>query len=82
HGRVYRLAALAQAGLHGAALAGLLLRGTRLGRLRALRAPLAFDLGNAAAAVALTQQLRGRRPRDDIWEPQRVTQTGSSEGQP
>jgi glycosyl transferase family 2 len=73
-GRFYRLAALAQAGLHGAALAGLLLRGTRLGRLKALKAALAFDLGNAAAAVALAQQLRGRRPRDDMWAPQRVRQ--------
>ncbi|MGH3005931.1 MAG: glycosyltransferase [Gaiellaceae bacterium] len=82
HGRVYRLAALAQAGLHGAALAGLLLRGTRLGRLRALRAALAFDLSNAAAAVALAQQLRGRRPRDDMWAPQRVTQASSSDGPP
>lgn len=77
-GRVYRLAALAQAGLHAAALAGLLLRGTRLGRLRAVRAALAFDLSNAAAAVALAQQLRGRRPRDDMWVPQRVPQSGSS----
>jgi hypothetical protein len=75
---VYRLAALAQAGLHAAALAGLLLRGTRLGRLRAVRAALAFDLSNAAAAVALAQQLRGRRPRDDMWVPQRVPQSGSS----
>lgn len=82
HGRVYRLAALAQAGLHGAALAGLLLRGTRLGRLKALKAALAFDLGNAAAAVALAQQLRGRRPRDDMWAPQRVTQPGSSDRRP
>jgi glycosyltransferase involved in cell wall biosynthesis len=82
HGRVYRLAALAQAGLHGAALAGLLLRGTRFGRLKALKAPLAFDLGNAAAAVALAQQLCGRRPRDDMWVPQRAPRTRSSEGQP
>lgn len=77
-GRVYRLAALAQAGLHAAALAGLLLRGTRLGRVKALRAALAFDLSNAAAAAALAQQLRGRRPRDDMWVPQRVPQSGSS----
>ena len=77
HGRVYRLAALAQGGLHGAALAGLLLRGTRLGRLKALRAALAFDLSNAAAAAALAQQLRGRRPRDDMWEPQRAPRTDS-----
>jgi glycosyltransferase involved in cell wall biosynthesis len=81
-GRVYRVAALAQAGLHGAALAGLLLRPTRFGRLKMLKAPLAFDLGNAAAAVALAQQLRGRRPRDDMWAPQRVPRTPSPEGQP
>jgi hypothetical protein len=82
HGRVYRLAALAQAGVHTAALAGLLLRGTRVGRLRALRAALAFDLSNAAVVVALAQQLRGRRPRDDMWVPQRVSRTRSSAGQP
>jgi hypothetical protein len=82
HGPVYRRAALAQVGLHGAALAGLLLRGTRLGRLRALRAALAFDLSNAAAAVSLAQQIRGRRPRDDMWVPQRVHESGSSDGQP
>jgi hypothetical protein len=82
HGRVYRLAALAQAGVHTAALAGLLLRGTRVGRLRALRAALAFDLSNAAVVVALVQQLRGRRPRDDMWVPQRVSRTRSSAGQP
>jgi hypothetical protein len=81
-GRVYRLAALAQAGLHGAALAGLLLRGTRAGRSKVLKAPLAFDLGNAAAAVALAQQLRGRRPRDDMWAPQRVPRNPSPDRQP
>jgi glycosyltransferase involved in cell wall biosynthesis len=71
-GRVYRAAALAQATLHGAALAGLVLRGTRLSRLPPLRAALRFDESNVAAAVALVQQLRGVRPRDDMWEPQRV----------
>jgi hypothetical protein len=81
HGRVYRLAAIGQAGLHTAALAGLLLRGTRLGRLKALRGALAFDLSNAAAAVALAQQLRGRRPRDDMWVPQRVPPSGASPDQ-
>lgn len=81
-GRVYRLATLGQAGLHGAALAGLLMRRTRLGRLKALKAALAFDLGNAAAAVALVQQLRGRRPCDDMWVPQRAPRTPSSDRQP
>jgi cellulose synthase/poly-beta-1,6-N-acetylglucosamine synthase-like glycosyltransferase len=71
-GRVYRAAALAQGTFHGAALAGLLLRGSRLSRLPPLRAALRFDESNVAAAVALIQQLRGMRPRDDMWEPQRV----------
>jgi glycosyltransferase involved in cell wall biosynthesis len=71
-GRAYRAAALVQGALHGAALAGFLLRGTRLGRNRALRGSLAFDQGCAASAVALLAQARGRRPRDDMWEPERV----------
>jgi hypothetical protein len=71
-GRVYRAAALAQGALHGAALVGMFLRGTRLGRLPPLRAALRFDESNVAAAVALLQQLRGMRPRDDMWEPQRA----------
>jgi glycosyltransferase involved in cell wall biosynthesis len=71
-GRVYRAAALAQALLHGASLTGLLLRGTRLGRLPPLKTALAFDRNNVAAAVALVQQLGGMRPRDDMWEPQRA----------
>lgn len=71
-GRVYRAAGLAQGLLHGAALAGLLMRGTRLGRLPPLKAALAFDRKNVAATVALIQQLRGMRPRDDLWEPQRA----------
>jgi glycosyltransferase involved in cell wall biosynthesis len=72
HGRVYRAVSLAQALLHGASLAGLLLRGTKLGRLPPLQAALTFDRRNVAAAVALVQQLRGMRPRDDMWDPQRA----------
>jgi hypothetical protein len=70
--KIYRGVFLAQGLLHGAALTGLLLRGTRLGRLRLLKATLTFDRNNVATAVALAQQLRGRRPRDDMWEPQRA----------
>jgi glycosyltransferase involved in cell wall biosynthesis len=70
--KFYRGVFLAQGLLHGAALAGLLLRGTRLGRPRPLKAALTFDRNNVATAVALAQQLTGRRPRDDMWEPQRA----------
>jgi glycosyltransferase involved in cell wall biosynthesis len=76
-GPIYRAASMAQGLLHGASLAGLLLRGTRLGRLGPLKAALRFDQNNVAAAVALVQQLRGNRPRDDMWEPQRATESRS-----
>jgi glycosyltransferase involved in cell wall biosynthesis len=71
-GKIYRGVLLAQGLLHGAALAGLLLRGTRLGLIRPLKAALTFDRNNVATAVALAQQLTGRRLRDDMWEPQRA----------
>jgi glycosyltransferase involved in cell wall biosynthesis len=70
--KIYRGVFLAQGFLHGAALAGLLLRGTSLGRPRLLKAALTFDRNNVATAVALAQQLTGGRPRDDMWEPQRA----------
>lgn len=73
-GPIYRAATLAQVLLHGASLAGFVFRGTKFGRLRPLKAALTFNQNNAAAAVALIQQLRGRRPRDDMWEPQRATE--------
>jgi glycosyltransferase involved in cell wall biosynthesis len=72
NGRVYYSVSLAQGILHGASLAGLLFRGTKLGRLPPLQAALTFDRRNVAAAVALLQQLRGVRPRDDMWDPQRA----------
>lgn len=71
-GRVYRAVGLAQALLHGSAAAGFLLRGTPFGSLRVAKDALRFEQSCAAAAVALVEQARGRRPRDDMWEPQRV----------
>ena len=71
-GPVYRAVSLAQGLVHGAALTGFLMRRTRLGRLAPLKAALTFERSNVAAAVALVQQLRGVRPRDDMWEPQRA----------
>jgi glycosyltransferase involved in cell wall biosynthesis len=71
-GPFYRVVWLAQAGLHGAALAGYVLRGKRLGGSKVLKAALAFDLNQAAAAAAVAGQLRGRSTRDDMWEPQRT----------
>ncbi len=71
-GRLYRAAGLGQALLHGAGAAGFLLRGTRFGGLPALKGALRFEQSCAASAVALFEQARGRRSRDDMWEPQRV----------
>ena len=71
-GRLYKLAIFGQAGLHGAALVGFLLRETRLGRLRPVRAAFAFDMVHVASLAALLDLMRGRRERDDIWVPQRA----------
>jgi cellulose synthase/poly-beta-1,6-N-acetylglucosamine synthase-like glycosyltransferase len=68
YGWPYKLAVLAQLGLHSAAVLGLLLRGTRLGRLEVFRLPFIFDRGNVAALVAVANLLRGRRYA--IWKSQ------------
>ena len=65
-GPFYRAAWLAQTGLHGAALAGYLLRGTRLGRFKVLKAALTFDLNQAAAAVAVVGSSAGRTHGTDV----------------
>jgi glycosyltransferase involved in cell wall biosynthesis len=75
-GPVYRVVWLAQTGLHGAALAGYLLRGKRLGRRKVLKTAVTFDLNQMAAAAALAEQLRGRSTRDDMWQPQRTESPG------
>ncbi len=55
----YGLATLGQLALHGAALAGWLLRGTRLSRTKLLSLPLYFDMVNIAAMIGLFNMLRG-----------------------
>ena len=68
-GPIYQLAALAQAVIYSAALAGALLRGG-LGRQKPFSVPLYFCLVNFAAWQALVNVLRGRRI--DRWDPQRA----------
>lgn len=60
-GRLYRLAAAAQLGLHGAGLLGFLLRDSRLGRLKPLSLPFFLQMVNVAGIVALISLLRGKR---------------------
>jgi hypothetical protein len=79
-GRVYRAAGFGQAVLHVSAAAGFLLRGTRFGRLRVVKGAMRFEQSCAASAVALVEQARGRRPRDDMWEPQRVESEAGARG--
>jgi glycosyltransferase involved in cell wall biosynthesis len=81
-GRVYRIGSTAQIVLHGAAAAGYFLRGTRLGRLKILKLPLAYDLTNLAAAMAIARFLHPARVLDDTWEPQRAAAPGPSEESP
>ena len=70
-GRFYRVATLLQLGLHGAALVGLLTRGTRIGKLKLFSLPFFFDMVNIASLVAAINVLRGKR--QDIWVTQRAT---------
>jgi len=72
NGRAYRIVALCEGLLHGAALAAYVLRGSRFARKGPLKAALRFEESCAASAVALGAQILGRRPRDDTWEPQRA----------
>jgi glycosyltransferase involved in cell wall biosynthesis len=71
-GRVYRIIALGEGLLHGAALAAYVFRDSPFGRRGPLRAALRFEQSCAASAVALAGQILGSRPRDDRWEPQRA----------
>lgn len=65
----YKLAMIGQAAFYGFGLLGLLLDGTRLGRLKILTIPFYFCLVNAATLVATINILRGQQIKQ--WEPQR-----------
>jgi cellulose synthase/poly-beta-1,6-N-acetylglucosamine synthase-like glycosyltransferase len=69
-GWIYKLATLAQWGVHGLALLGYLFRGTTLGRKKPLSVPFFFDMVNIAAVIALVNLMRGKR--QDIWVTQRA----------
>jgi cellulose synthase/poly-beta-1,6-N-acetylglucosamine synthase-like glycosyltransferase len=69
HGLFYQLATLAQAAFYASGLVGLLLSGTRIGRLKIFTIPFFFCMVNAAALLATLNVLRGHRI--DFWEPQR-----------
>jgi cellulose synthase/poly-beta-1,6-N-acetylglucosamine synthase-like glycosyltransferase len=65
----YRAAALAQGAFYLAAIAGYLLRGVELGRLKAAYVPFYYCMANLASALALVQLVRGKRI--ELWQPQR-----------
>ena len=68
-GLFYQAVTLAQVALYGCAAVGLLLGGTRLGRLKIFTIPFFLCMVNAAALMATLNIVRGRRI--DRWEPQR-----------
>ena len=68
-GRVYFVAAVAQAAFYAIALAGFALRRAQVGGARAVYIPFYYCLANAASAVALMQFVLGRRV--ESWQPQR-----------
>jgi cellulose synthase/poly-beta-1,6-N-acetylglucosamine synthase-like glycosyltransferase len=65
----YFAAAAGQALFYAAALAGFLLRRSRIGGLKPLYVPFYYCLANVASAVAIVQVLRGQRIA--LWQPQR-----------
>ena len=77
-GRLYQVATIAQIGFYSCAMMGLLVSGTRLGRVRLFTLPFFFCMVNTAALIAIINVLRGHRI--DRWEPQR--QETSDRGAP
>lgn len=71
-GRLYRLAALAEALFAGLAAAGYGLQHTSLGRKKPFAIPFYFVMVNFAALLAALNVVRGRKI--ERWEPQRVAE--------
>ena len=69
-GWLYKLALLGQIGLYGGAVAGLVLRNTKLGNNKLVSLPLFFCMVNAAGLVAFFNLLRGKRY--DVWTAERA----------
>jgi cellulose synthase/poly-beta-1,6-N-acetylglucosamine synthase-like glycosyltransferase len=72
-GWFYKLSALGQASLHGAALVGFLFGGSRVGRFKPVRVALAFDIVHAASLAAFFDLVRRRQAREAVWVPQRAS---------
>jgi cellulose synthase/poly-beta-1,6-N-acetylglucosamine synthase-like glycosyltransferase len=68
-GLFYRLMMIGQLGFYSLGLLGMLLDGTRLGRLKIFTMPFYFCLVNTAVLVATMNLLRGQQIKR--WEPQR-----------
>lgn len=69
NGAFYQLAMIGQSVFYGFGLLGLLLDGTRFGRLKIFAIPFYFCMVNAATLVAAINILRGQQIK--LWEPQR-----------
>ncbi|HLE52964.1 MAG TPA: glycosyltransferase family 2 protein [Anaerolineales bacterium] len=68
-GVFYQVTTLLQLGFYGCAILGMLLRRSRLGRLKVFSIPFFFCMVYAASLLATVNILRGRRI--ELWEPQR-----------
>jgi cellulose synthase/poly-beta-1,6-N-acetylglucosamine synthase-like glycosyltransferase len=68
-GLFYRLMMIGQLGFYSLGLLGMLLDGTRLGRLKIFTMPFYFCLVNTAVLIATMNLLRGQQIKR--WEPQR-----------
>jgi cellulose synthase/poly-beta-1,6-N-acetylglucosamine synthase-like glycosyltransferase len=76
-GLFYQTATLAQVAFYGCGALGMLLAGTRLGRLKVFAIPFFFCMVNAAALLAALNVMRGHQI--DRWEPQRQNVNTSGE---